>query len=103
MAKIKLTPEPTFKAKVGIPRPGATPAQVEFTFKHRDRDALLEFIEGGHDQKDVEAVMAVAIAWELDDEFNADNVERLVKNYPGAGFAIIETYLSESRGARSKN
>lgn len=103
MAKIKLEADPTFKAPVGIPVPGSSPALVEFTFKHRTRDAVLKWLEESRDASDVETVKAMATAWELDDEFNDENIAKLCNNYAGAGFAIVQAYLDELRGARSKN
>lgn len=103
MAKLKLNPEPTFKSKVGIPVPGARPAEVTFTFKHRTRDESIAWIEGSRNDNDVDSVMECVVGWDLEDEFNAENVGRLCNNYPGSGLAIIATYLDELRGARVKN
>lgn len=103
MAKLKLNADPTFKAKVGIPVPGRDAVSVEFTFKYRNRDELSAFIEELQSLKDPEAVQAIASAWELDDEFNAENVERLCRNYPGSASAIFDVYLRESTGARRGN
>lgn len=103
MAKIKLEADPTFKAKVGIPVPGSDPALVEFTFKHRTRDAVMKWLAESQESSDVQSVQDVATAWELDDAFNAENIDRLCQNYAGAGFAIVSAYLEELRGARTKN
>lgn len=103
MAKLKLNPEPTFKAKVGIPVPGSRPAEVLFTFKHRTRDEVIAWVEGSRDATDVDSVLDVVVGWELEDEFNRENVERLCNNYPGSGLVIISAYLDELRGARVKN
>lgn len=54
MTKLKLNPEPTFKATVGIPVPGVGNVDVEFTFKHRTRKAITDFLEAK--QEDVLAV-----------------------------------------------
>jgi hypothetical protein len=101
--KLKLNPEPTFKAKVGIPVPGSRPVDVVFTFKHRTREEILEWIQSSRDATAAESVADAAAGWELDDEFTPENIERLCNNYPGAGLAIVQTYLDELRGARSKN
>lgn len=103
MAKLKLNPEPTFKAKVGIPVPGSRPAEVLFTFKHRTRDEVIAWMEGSRDDTDVDSVLDVVVGWELEDEFNRENVERLCNNYPGSGLVIVSAYLDELRGARVKN
>ena len=101
--KIKLCAEPTFKAPVQIPVPGAGPTPVEFTFKHRTREQVLAWLGDTQESGDVKTVQDVASGWELDDEFNAENIGTLCSNYAGAGFAIVQTYLDELRGARAKN
>lgn len=103
MAKLKLNPEPTFKAKVGIPVPGSRPVDVEFTFKHRARDEILAWLDDNRDATDVQSVEQCVVGWGLEDEFSRENVERLCNNYPGAGMAILAAYLDELRGARAKN
>ena len=103
MAKLKQNPEPTFKAKVGIPVPGSRTVEVQFTFKHRTRDETLEWIDQSKDDPAAKSIMECAVGWELEDEFNAENVERLCNNYSGAGNAVVFAYLDELRGARAKN
>lgn len=103
MAKLSLTAAPTFKAKVGIPVPGARPAEVEFTFKHKTRDEIDAWIDVRKDGKDEEALVDIIAAWELDDAVTAENIDRLCNVYPGATRAIFATYLEELRGARAKN
>lgn len=103
MAKIKLEAEPTFKAAVPVPVPGAGITPVEFTFKHRTRKGVVEWLEKDKESDDVAMVQAVATGWELDDPFTPDNIAKLCDNYAGAGFAIVQTYLDELRGARAKN
>lgn len=103
MAKLKLNPEPTFKAEVKIPVPGGEADPVEFTFKHRDRAAMREWIESTKDKTDAEVVGSCIVGWALDDEFTPENIQRLCDNYIGAGGAIFGVYLEELRGARTKN
>ena len=45
MAKLKLVANPTFKANVGIPVAGGESVPVEFTFKHRTKTALDEWVK----------------------------------------------------------
>lgn len=103
MAKLKLNPEPTFTAKVGIPVPGGRTSDVLFTFKYRDRDQLGAWIEDTRDMLDDACVCDCAIAWDLDDEFNPENVERLCRSYPGAGREIVGRYVRELAGIRQGN
>ncbi|MBO9717525.1 MAG: hypothetical protein J7507_12135 [Pseudoxanthomonas sp.] len=101
--KLKLNPNPTFKAKVPIPVPGSAPALVEFTFKHKTRSALVEWLEERKEDDEVGVFREIVASWDLDDEFNDENIRRLCDNYAGAGFAVLRVYLDELRGARQGN
>jgi hypothetical protein len=109
MAKLKLQPDPTFKAKVGIPIPGGEPVEVEFTFKHRDREAIqayLDELKGMVDQSietDVHIVQKVATAWELDDPFDDPSIRLLCSNYHGAAWEISRKYIQELMHAKTGN
>lgn len=84
MTLLSLKPDPTFKAKVPIPRPGGEPVTVQFTFKHRTR-------------REFAAVLA---GWDLDDEFTRENVATLLEQYGGSASAIADVYVRELTGAR---
>lgn len=107
MAKLKLNPEPTFKAKVSIPVPGSAPAAVEFTFKYRTRTQLREFAramaEADDSADEVVAFKDFVSGWELDDAFTDENIARLIDAYPGASGAIANVYINESHGVRRGN
>jgi hypothetical protein len=105
MAKVKLslTPNPTFKATVHIPVPGNGTAPVEFVFKYRDRDAMQAFLEEIKGKEDADVIMAMASGWDLDDPFDADNVDKLTKKYLASTMSILDKYLQESTGQRQKN
>jgi hypothetical protein len=103
MAKLRLTPDPTFKAKVGIPVPGKPVTPVEFTFRWRTATEVETWWEEVKERPLVELIPTMATAWELDDEFNDENIARLCSVYLGAADAIFKTYLDELRGARAKN
>lgn len=102
MAKLTLNPNPTFKAKVGIPVPGSDePAEVEFTFKHRTKDELDAWMK--ESAEDLQKVMEMASGWDLSDKFNEANVQKLLQNYFGAAAAIVTGYLSELMKAKKGN
>lgn len=104
MAKLKLQPDPTFTAKVDIPVPGAAPASVTFTFKHRSKEEMERFIkEAAGMEDDLQVVMSVATNWDLSDTFNEENVKTLISNYIAAPQKVFETYLQELSGNRRKN
>lgn len=103
MAKLKLQPDPTFKAKVAIPVAGSSTVDVEFTFRHRARDELQTFIESSAEREDADTIMEMASAWELSDAFTRENVDLLVQNYIASGRAVFEKYVDELVKARAKN
>lgn len=100
-AKFKLDPAPTFEAPVEIPVPGAEPAKLVFKFKHKTKDEVTAlYAESPEDAKLMAAILA---GWELDDEFNAANIDRLLQNYHGAATAISTAYLIALRKGRLGN
>ena len=101
MAKLTLAANPTFTATVNIPLAGGEAAEVVFTFKHRTRDALAEWVKV--EQKDVDAILDASTAWDLTDEFNAENVEKLCQNYMGTLTAFMKTYIGELTAQKQKN
>jgi hypothetical protein len=105
MSKVlfKLDPNPTFDALVAIPVPGGSKADVKFTFKHRSKTELEEFLSSNQSMDDTALVNSIATGWELDDEFNDENIGRLLNNYIGAGMAIYTKYLEELYQAKRLN
>lgn len=105
MAKVKFTlaVSPTFKSTVIIPAPGGKSAPIEFTFKHRTRDAFKEFTESLGGRDDVDVLLDIASGWDLDEPFDKETVEQLTQNYLGAGRAVAEAYINELTAARVKN
>lgn len=110
--KFTLAINPTFKASVMVPIHGGSSAEIEVTFKHRTRDEFKEFTEslksattddGAEGIKDVDVIMDIASGWNLDEPFDAVNVEKMVQRYMGSAQAIIQVYYEELTGARTKN
>lgn len=107
MARLKLQPDPTFKAKVGIAVPGAADVPVEFTFKYRDREEMKVFLARLNDPEvkvsDAELIEDMCTGWELTDPFTRESLEKLVLNYIQSTSAIFDKYLDEHTKARAKN
>jgi hypothetical protein len=101
--KFSLVPSPTFKALVSIQIPGGRAAEIEFTFKHRNRDEFKEFTDTLEGRKDVDILLDIASGWDLDDAFEAKNVQQLVDNYLGSARAVLNAYVAELTAARAKN
>lgn len=113
MAKLKLIADPTFKHVVQIPRAGAEPVGVEFTFKHRDREEMDKWVgtelparsesEDDPVKLDTLMVMDCATGWELEDEFTEVNVRQMLVSYGGSALAIYRAYVEQLRVGKQKN
>jgi hypothetical protein len=103
MAKLKLIADPKFPARVDIPVAGSEPVTVEFTFKHRTKKQLGEFMASRSGKTDVECILEMCSGWEMDDLFDAYNVELLIENYGGAALAIYRTYLDQLTKVKAGN
>lgn len=98
--KFKLVPDPTFEWSVPIPVAGAKPVPVTFVFKHRDRDAYKAFIESLSEMDDEAIFKSLVVGWELEDEFNDENISKLLNNYHGACRVILDEYIKEQGALR---
>ena len=110
MGRFALVPASSFKAPVAIHTPGEKPIKIGFNFRHRTRDALDTMFkdmaaraEKGEVLDDLEMIKLVATGWELEDEFNDENITLLIQHHLGSPKAIFETYLEELAGGRAKN
>lgn len=103
MGKLILQPNPQFKGTVEIPRAGENPATIEFTFIHRTKSALDEFIKTRFGESDVDSFMAMVSGWELKDEFNVENEAALLENYIIAALATYHAYVHFLIQGKEKN
>jgi len=103
MAKLALKANPTFLAKVGIPVAGGASVDVLFTFKHRTKTELVEFVSTRQDKSDQETFLEMVTGWDLEDAFTPENVKELLENYIGAALAVYEAYKTELIKAKAGN
>lgn len=114
-AKFTLTPKPTFKLSVNIPRPGEDDGLVTLTVRHKTRkqlkdmeDALkhaAEQVDNSVDQVDapLDYLTEIIESWNIDSEYNRDNLALLLENYPRAFDSIVSAYTKELYSIREKN
>lgn len=130
MAKIVLgkTPE-KFTHKITVKLLDGTDGVITMTFKYRTRKQFGEFVDGlfgaaqvqpdSMDAAELAFKMAVALAkvndtnadyimevacgWDLEAEFNRDNVAKLCDELPGVALAIINSYAIAVREGRLGN
>jgi hypothetical protein len=103
MAKLTLKIDPEFKVVVDIPRAGGDPVQIKLTCKHRTKDELASFVKSRAEKQDVESIKEMATAWDLEDEFNEENISLLCQNYITAPVEIYRKYIEELVKAKEKN
>lgn len=103
MLKLKLNPESTFKHTVYIPVAGGEPTPLELVYKWRGKKAVDKFIEKHKENYGVDAVMDCVVGWNLDEEFNRENVEKLLENYLFSALRIVTGYIDEIFNARMGN
>jgi hypothetical protein len=102
----KIVAAPTFEAKVKIAVPGQEkPGLIKFVFKHKTKsefEAL--FSDKNKDMADEDLVMEIASNWDIaDTPFTRESLANLFENYLNAPTAIIQTFVSELKGARLGN
>lgn len=98
-----LNPSPTFTADVKFPVPGDKEASIKVTYNHKDRDQLDDYLKRVQKMKDIDSAMEVMAGWDLAEEFNRENVEKLFCNYLSSSRAVLQSYISELWGARQGN
>lgn len=100
---LKLQPNPTFRAKVGIPLPGGETSTVELEFRHMDRDALKSFL-AEKARPDEDTLMAILTGWsEIDAPFNAESVKTLCKQYLAFARVVSQAWVDELSAHRLGN
>lgn len=127
MAKIKISQNPTFKAKVAIPRVGADPVSVEFEFKYMDRLALAAHFDKWNAARDEHAkkvqeddmswqeatgaeialqvgqLKDIVASWAFDEKLSDESLTALVTACIGAPKAVLDAYQSAYQPARLGN
>lgn len=127
MAKIKIAQNPTFTAEVKIPRVGAEPVSVPFTFRYLDRNALAKLYDGWNQaaeastekakdesltleqftatqvQHQAEQIKAITVGWGFDDKFTDEAVLQLVTTCVGAPQAVLSAFQDAYNPARLGN
>lgn len=131
MAKLKLGAIPkTFKQKVEIPLLNGETLDITFDFKYKTRSEFGAFVDKyvksvseapkGKKQADDEAqtleghfvneneanakyILEIADGWDLEDEFNQENITQLIDACSSANTAIGDAYSQALTKGRIKN
>lgn len=102
----QIVAQPTFAATVDVPVPGGGTLPLELVFKHKTREAALEFMqrpaaEGATDGSVLDEIVA---GWSnVEEPYSPDNMTVLCGNFAGAPEVILERYFTELGVLRRKN
>jgi hypothetical protein len=104
----EIDPNPTFPAPVSLPRPGKTPVEVIFRFRHMDNDAYWAMLTESRAKKEAAPAFLARFVdgWEgenINAPFSLETLGKLVKNYPKSAKVIFATFEAELIGALEKN
>lgn len=99
--KLKLVPNPTFELSVPVPVPGSEPVAVVFKLKHQSRDEFKKFLNELDSMEDEAIFKKLVAGWELEDEFNDENIDKLIQNYLGVVRVVLNEYINEQGALRA--
>lgn len=104
MAKFKLTlgPLPDFILPVKFVMPNGEEYTIRFKVKHRSSEEIQE-IYAREKVTDAQFITELATGWDLEEEFNEENIETLIRYYPGVALALTQNYIKALAGQRAKN
>ena len=103
---LKINPDPEFTVNgVEITVPGQEKVgTLPVTFFYKTRSDLMEFLGRLKGMSDSEAVAEIVKSWEWPGfEYNEENLDKFLDNYPAAGFDIVTAYRRYSIESRVKN
>lgn len=105
MAKMKLTlgPLPDFKLPVSFVLPNGDEQVIVFTVRHKKASEIHERYTAEKPMSDVEMITFLASGWNLDDEFNEENIKQLLDYYPATAIGLTSAYMKALAGQRVKN
>ena len=97
---------PTFVEEVELTVPGqAKTGTMKVTYNYKTNPQLNEFVLRTTKEKTTvgDALMELMVGWNLPEEFNKENLEIFMDNYPQAGMELYQAYFLLVRGTRVKN
>lgn len=125
--KFSIKRDPTFTTTVNLPAPGHAPVPVSFTFKWMDRKSVASFQDDWfkfwEENKDVaieekwqnkkwaevrepfefDKLKSIISSWEIEEEFNDENLMALVQSSNELAAIIVRGYLDAYEKAREGN
>ena len=94
---------PDFPLPVKFVLPNGVEATFAFTVKALTSSELNATLKNAEKQTGAQFVKSLASGWELEDEFNDENINELVDRYPAVVGGLISNYTQALAGYRVKN
>ena len=101
--KLKLVALPEFDLPVSFNLPNGEKAEIKFKVKHLKASEVKELYTQKKEVKDHEFIQAIATDWDLEEEFNEENIKELVSLFPSSALALTSTYVQALAGNRVKD
>lgn len=106
----RLIPNPTFVVAVPLTVPGSERLLVNFTFRHKSKAALKDWVARVNGSTSVSVLAEVVADWSGVEDgegkpvpFSSEALATMVDNYPTAGREIFDAYFAELTESRTKN
>lgn len=101
---LKLEQNPVFTVPVEIPTTTGKPEIVKISFRHKTKDAYLEWLKSLEGKPEVDGLFEIVDGWsEVAADFNKENLAKVLQNYQAAALAIYGTYGDALVHGRVKN
>lgn len=103
MAKFKLKPVSDFKLPIKFVMPNGDEAEIVFTVKHEKASAVNSLFQQETPPSDLEFIKQFATGWDLDEEFNDENLNEAIEFFPAMVVSFSHAYIGALAGNRAKN
>lgn len=103
--KISIKRLPDFKLRVKFVMPNDEEADIVFTVKHKTIAEMqgVYFTEDEKPATDFDVAKAIVTGWDLEEDFNDENLQELFDLFPGITVSLINAYMQALIGNRKKN
>lgn len=105
MAKLRIRKLENFPLPVTVTLPDGTEEKVVFTVMHKKAKDVGDLFQADPDKRpnDIEFLKQFAVGWDLEEEFNDENIKEALELFPQIIVAFTYGYMQALTGNRVKN
>lgn len=105
MAKLKIRKLENFPLPIDVTLPNGEVERIVFTAKHRKPKDVSDLFNAEEDKRpgDLEFLKEFASGWDLEEEFNDENIREALELFPQIIVAFTYGYMQALTGNRVKN